>query len=68
MDEKVFERSVIAYGESKSKEVPFMEEITATVDYDSIENRKTDSPLDHIIKMGQQLPDIVYKLNRKYRS
>ncbi|HLS07241.1 MAG TPA: type I restriction endonuclease subunit R, partial [Bacillota bacterium] len=68
MDEKVFERAVNAYTVSQSKDIPFMEEITASVDYDSIENPKTDSPLDHIIKMGQQLPDIVHKLNRKYRS
>lgn len=68
MDEKVFERSVIAYGESESKEVPFMEEITATLDYESIENPKTENPLDHIIKLGDKLPEIVQRLNRKYRS
>ena len=67
MDERIFERSVIEYTVSETKEVPFMEDITNSVDYSAIENPKANSPLDHLIVMGEELPDIVHKLNRKYR-
>lgn len=67
MDQAVFEKSVAAYSSAKPDEIPYIEDITRTIDYASIENPQTRNKLEHNMQLLKTLPDIVPKLKRKFR-
>lgn len=67
LDEVVFERAVEAYSTSNPNDIPYIDELTSNLDYDSIENPKTNNLLEHNMELMKVLPEIVPKLKRKYK-
>jgi len=67
LDEVIFEKAVEAYSTSNSKEIPYIDDLTSSVDYASIENPKTSNLLEHNMELLKVLPEIVPRLKRKFK-
>jgi len=67
IDEVIFEKTVAAYSTANPKEIPYIDDITRTVDYHSIEDPKTSNQLEHNMELLKALPEIVPKLKRKFK-
>lgn len=67
VNEVIFEKAVNAYSVTKPDEIPYIEDITKSVDYHSIENPKTPNQLVHNMELHKTLPEIVPKLKRKFK-
>src|SRR5699024_5970284 len=67
IDEVIFEKSIESYSTSNPEEIPYIDDITRTVDYDSIKHQKTSNQLEHNMELLKVLPEIVPKLKRKYK-
>src|SRR5699024_3537702 len=63
----VFEKAIEAYSIANPNEIPYIDELTSSIDYDSIENPKTSNLLEHNIALTNALPEIVPKLKKKYK-
>src|SRR5699024_3850522 len=66
IDDVVFEKAIEAYSIANPNEIPYIDELTSSIDYDSIENPKTSNLLEHNIALSNALPEIVPKL-REYK-
>jgi len=67
VDSVIFEKAVEAYSVADSDEIPYIDEITNSADYESIENPKTNNLLEHNMALSNKLPEIVSKLKKKYK-
>lgn len=67
IDEVIFEKSVESYSTANPKEIPYIDDITRTVDYNSIKHPQTSNQLEHNMELMKALPEIVPKLKRKFR-
>ncbi len=67
LDEIIFEKSVVTYTSANPKEIPYIDELTSNVDYNSIDNPKTSNLLEHNMELMKVLPEIVPKIKRKYK-
>ncbi|MDY0409879.1 type I restriction endonuclease subunit R, EcoR124 family [Paracerasibacillus soli] len=67
LNEMIFEKSVETYSTANPKEIPYIDELTSNVDYDSIDNPKTSNLLEHNMELMKVLPEIVPKIKRKYK-
>ena len=67
IDDVVFEKAIEAYSIANPNEIPYIDELTSSIDYDSIENPKTSNLLEHNIALSNVLPEIVPKLKKKYK-
>src|SRR5690625_2660221 len=67
IDDVVFEKAIEAYSIANPNEIPYIDELTSSIDYDSIENPKTSNLLEHNIALSNALPEIVPKLKKKYK-
>src|SRR5699024_12619638 len=67
IDDVVFEKAIESYSISDPNEIPYIDELTSSIDYDSIENPKTSNLLEHNIALSNALPEIVPKLKKKYK-
>ncbi|PAV27789.1 deoxyribonuclease HsdR [Virgibacillus profundi] len=67
IDEVIFEKSVESYSIANPKEIPYIDDITRTVNYDSIKHQKTSNQLEHNMELLKVLPEIVPKLKRKFK-
>ena len=67
IDDVVFEKAIEAYSIANPDEIPYIDELTSSIDYDSIENPKTSNLLEHNIALSNVLPEIVPKLKKKYK-
>ena len=68
IDSLIFEKAIEAYSVSNPDEIPYIDDITKSIDYTSIENPKTNNLLEHNMALSNELPDIVSKLKKKYKS
>lgn len=67
VNEVIFEKAVSAYSSTKPDDIPYIEDLTKSVDYPSIENPKTPNQLVHNMELMKTLPEIVPKLKRKFK-
>ncbi len=67
IDGVIFEKTVEAYSTANPKEIPYIDDLTRTVDYHSIENPQTSNQLEHNMELLKALPEIVPKLKRKFK-
>lgn len=67
LDEVIFEKAVEAYSTRNTSDIPYIDELTSTVDFASIENPKASNLLEHNMELMKVLPEIVPKLKRKYK-
>lgn len=67
IDEVIFEKSVESYSTANPKEIPYIDDITRTVDYNSIKHPQTSNQLEHNMELMKALPEIVPKLKRKFK-
>jgi len=58
---------VFKQAHANPNEIPYIDELTSSIDYDSIENPKTSNLLEHNIALSNALPEIVPKLKKKYK-
>jgi len=49
-------------------EIPYIDDITNSIDYASIENPNINNLLEHNMALSNELPGIVSKLKKKYKS
>ncbi|WP_029268457.1 type I restriction endonuclease subunit R, EcoR124 family [Virgibacillus alimentarius] len=68
IDSVIFEKAIEAYSVSNPDEIPYIDDITNSIDYASIENPKTNNLLEHNMALSNELPGIVSKLKKKYKS
>ncbi|MHA6250378.1 type I restriction endonuclease subunit R [Oceanobacillus sp. CAU 1775] len=67
IDGVIFEKSVGAYSSANPTEIPYIDDITRTVDYNSIKDQKASNLLEHNMALMKALPEIVPKLKRKFK-
>lgn len=63
----IFEKAVKAYSVTRPDEIPYIEDLTKSVDYESIEKPTTPNKLVHNMELLKTLPDLVPKLKRKFK-
>lgn len=64
-DSVIFEKAVEAYSVTHPDEIPYVDDLTNSIDHDSIEHPKTNNLLEHNIALSNELPEIVSKLKKK---
>ena len=62
IDSVIFEKAIEAYSVSNPDEIPYIDDITNSIDYASIENPKTNNLLEHNMALSKELPGIISKL------
>ena len=67
LNEVIFEKAIETYSSSNPRDIPYIDELTRNVDYDSIDNPETSNLLEHNMKLMKALPEIVPKIKRKYK-
>ena len=67
LNEVIFEKAIETYSASNPTDIPYIDELTRNVDYDSIDNPETSNLLEHNMKLMKALPEIVPKIKRKYK-
>lgn len=67
VDSVIFEKAVEAYSVANPDEILYIDDITNSVDHESIENPETSNLLEHNMALSNKLPDIVSKLKKKYK-
>lgn len=67
IDKDILEKSIKTYSVTKPNEIPYIDDLTNSIDYASIKNPKTSSLLEHNMVLSQELPNIVSKLKKKYK-
>lgn len=67
IDEVIFEKAVESYSSANPKEIPYIDDITRTVDYDSAKHKETSNQLEHNMELMKALPEIVPRLRRKFK-
>lgn len=67
IDKDILEKAIEEYSVAKSDEIPYIDELTNSIDFTSIENPKTSNLLEHNMLLSQKLPEIVSKLKKKYK-
>ncbi len=48
-------------------EIPYIDDLTNSIDYASIDKPKSSNLLEHNIALSNALPEIVSKLKKKYK-
>lgn len=66
IDEAIFEKAVEAYSISNPDEIPYIEDITQSLNIEKTDKPKGNNQLMHNMELHKTLPEITQKLNRKY--
>ncbi|MDK4195877.1 HsdR family type I site-specific deoxyribonuclease [Staphylococcus pseudintermedius] len=67
INDVILEKAVEAYSVAKPNEIPYIDDLTNSIDFVSIEDPKTSNLLEHNIALSKELPEIVSKLKKKYK-
>ncbi len=67
LDAALLEKSVAAYSESQADIVPYIDELTQSVDFDQATNQSGGNRLTHIMTLTKELPPWMAKIKQKYR-
>jgi len=66
IDSTVFEKAVEAYSTRKPEDVPYMKDITKTLEFETATNPLGKSQLKHNMELIKELPKIIPKIKGKY--
>ncbi|RWZ54567.1 type I restriction endonuclease subunit R [Halobacillus fulvus] len=67
IDNGLLEKTIEAYSVGNPNEIPYIDDLTNSIDYASIEKPKSSNLLEHNIALSNALPEIVSKLKKKYK-
>src|SRR5699024_9298325 len=67
IDGAILEKAVEEYSVAKPDEIPYIDDLTHSIDFASIEDPKISNLLEHNIALSKKLPEVVYKLKKKYK-
>jgi len=66
IDSHVFEKSVEAYSSTKPDDIPYIVDLTRTLDFASAKNPLGQSRLKHTMELTDELPKAITKIKVKY--
>lgn len=66
MDALIFKKAVKAYSTSRPEEIPFLEYIRRTMDFEAAQKPQGDNLLMHNLPCKKQIVELVSKIHRKY--
>ena len=68
LDESILYKSVEHYSLIKEDEIPYIDELSNSVDYDSAINKETGNRLNHVMTLvNKELPEWMMETKRKYK-
>lgn len=67
LNSKIFEKTIDTYSTANPDEIPYIDDLISSVDYESIENPKTSNLLIHNMELMKVIPKIVPKLKEKFK-
>ena len=66
INSQIFEKSVAAYSNQNPEHIPYIVELTSTLDFSSATNPMGKNLLEHNMKLTNELPKVIPKINGKY--
>ena len=67
IDESILYKSVSQYSIVQEDTIPYITELTGSVDFESARNQSSENQLSHIINLvNEQLPDWIVEIKQKY--
>jgi type I restriction enzyme R subunit len=66
IDMTIFEKSVEAYSTTTPEEVPFIDDLMDSADFEAATNQEATSPLEHSLELTEKLPKEIRKIKMKY--
>ena len=66
IDSQVFEKSVAAYSSTKPEDVPYIQDITKSLNYASAKNPMGSTQLTHNMELNKELRKVIPKIKVKY--
>ena len=67
IDESLLSKSVEQFSSAKNEEIPYIEELSKSVDYKTAENQEAGSQLKHSMTLiNEELPDWIVEIKQKY--
>ncbi|MEB7691187.1 HsdR family type I site-specific deoxyribonuclease [Staphylococcus equorum] len=66
INSQIFEKSVAAYSNQNPEHIPYIVDLTRTLDFSSATNPMGQNRLEHNMKLMNELPKMIPKINDKY--
>lgn len=66
IDSQVFEKSVDAYSSTNPKDIPYIVDLTKTLDFNAATNPMGQNQLEHNMKLSNELPKVIPRIKIKY--
>ncbi|TXL57568.1 type I restriction endonuclease subunit R [Cerasibacillus terrae] len=66
LDSYIFEKSVDVYSSRKPEEIPYIADLTSTLDFTAATNPMGENQLEHNIKLTNELPKVIPEIKGKY--
>ncbi|HZK53243.1 MAG TPA: hypothetical protein VFC84_03445 [Desulfosporosinus sp.] len=66
LDTELLLKSVVAYSASQPDVVPYIDELTKSVDFNRATNKSADNRLKHIMTLTRELPKWIIEIKQKY--
>ena len=59
--------TIEAYSLSHPEEIPFFDELIASVDFASIKDKKASNQLEHNMRLNEYLDEVIPKIKVRYK-
>lgn len=66
LDSNLLEKSVRSYSSSQPDVIPFIDELITSIDFDAAKNQSSNNRLKHIMKLTQELPELIAETQMRY--